>query len=261
MHRILKIVVGMIFSATALLSISNTACATSSSIGAPTFKWSTSEPIVGRDFEKFKIAQLAKLPRNAMLEITGLYSAAEQQAAGNPVPNLGLARATKSAAFFAPSIQSSRIKLASALVTDDGFTEVSKQMAPFAAISFADVPMTKPSQGMTSLIKSMPILFPINKVVRHPNPAVSAYLARVTASLKSSGRRAMLIGYADRRGANEMNMRLATQRAESIRAELIKLGVPISQIEISTQSGQDETSTDDSINGRQLRRRVEILIF
>jgi outer membrane protein OmpA-like peptidoglycan-associated protein len=265
MLRISRIVVGVISGATALLSISNTACATSNSVGAPTFKWSSSEPIIGRDFEKFKKTQLAKLPpkspHNAALEITGLYSAAEQQAAGNPVPNLGLARAAKTAAFFAPSIQSNRIKLASALVTDDGFTEVTKKMAPFAAISFADVPMKKLAPNAAPSIKPMPILFPINKVIRHPNPAVSAYLAKVAASLKSSGRRTMLIGYADRRGATEINIRLATQRAESIRAELIKLGVSANQIDISTQSAADKTSTDDSINARQLRRRVEILVL
>ena len=58
-----------------------------------------------------------------------------------------------------------------------------------------------------------------------------------------------------------MNFRLATQRAESIHAELASLGVPTSQIDISTQSGSDMAATDDSMNGRQMGRRVEILVF
>ena len=245
--------------------MSSNAWAASNRVGAPTFKWSASEPIVGRDFAKFRNAQLAKLPRHAALEVTGLYSAAEQQAAGNPTPNLGLLRAAKISAFFLAVVPSDRIKLASAIVNDDGFTEATKKMAPFAAISFADVPLINSSQTATSSLrprpKPIPILFPINKVTRHANAAVDAYLTKVATLLKSSGRRAKLIGYADRRGANEMNMRLAAQRAESIHAELTNLGVPTSQIDISTQSGSDMASTDDSMNGRQMGRRVEILVL
>ena len=250
-----------------MLARSISAWSASTRVGAPTFKWSASEPIVGRDFAKFRNAQLAKLPRDAALEVTGLYSAAEQQAAGNPTPNLGLLRAAKISAFFLTVVPSDRIKLASALVNDDGFTEATKKMAPFAAISFADVPLINSSQTATSSLrpkpspKPIPILFPINKVTRHANAAVNAYLTKVATLLKSSGHRAMLIGYADRRGANEMNLRLTTQRAESIRAELTSLGVPTSQINIATQSGSDMTAIDDSMNGRQMGRRVEILVF
>lgn len=264
MQKILKIVIGVI-----LWTVVFTASAAVNGGGSITFKWSDAEPIVGRNFAQFKKSELAKLPRGAALEITGLYSPSEQQAAGNPVPNLGLVRAAKAAALFAPSIPSNRIKLSSALVSDDGFTEVTKKMAPFAAVSFADVPITSASEkNAFSFIsfKPIPILFPINKVIRHSNPAVSGYLKNLAAFLKASDRRVMLVGFTDRRGVSETNLRLATQRAESIRDELIMLGVPAKQIDISTKSASDSTSSDptssdDSINGRQLNRRVEIFII
>jgi outer membrane protein OmpA-like peptidoglycan-associated protein len=256
MHRILKIVTGVV-----LCTVVFNASAAVNGDGPITFKWSDAEPIVGRNFAKFKKAELVKLQSGAVLEITGLYSSAEQQAAGNPVPNLGIVRATKTAALLAPSIQSNRIKLSSALVSDDGFTEVTKKMAPFAAVSFADVPIISARAKNAFSDKPIPILFPINKVIRHSNPCVSGYLKKVAAFLKTSDRRAMLVGLTDRRGANEMNLRLATQRAESIRDELIMLGVPAKQIDISTKSAPDPTSRDDSINGRQLNRRVEIFII
>ncbi len=256
MHRRLKIIAGVI-----LCAVACTASAVTKSGDTITFKWSDAEPIIGRTFAQFKKAELAKLPRGSALEITGLYSSAEQQAAGNPVPNLGLVRAAKAAALFAPSIPSSRIKLSSALVTDDGFTEVTKKMAPFATLSFADVSITSASKKNTFKVKPIPILFPINKVIRHSNPAVSDYLKKVAAFLKAGDRRAMLLGLTDRRGANEVNLRLATQRAESVRDELIMLGVLANRIDISTKSAPDPTSSDDSINGRQLNRRVEIFII
>ena len=261
MHRILKIVIGVI-----LWTVVFTASAAVNGGGAITFKWSDAEPIIGRNFALFKKLELAKLQTGAVMEITGLYSSAEQQAAGNPIPNLGLVRATKAAALFAPSIQSNRIKLLSALVTDDGFTEVTKKMAPFAAVSFADVPITSAREKIAFPVKPIPILFPINKVIRHLNPGASGYLKKLAAFLKAGDRRAMLVGFTDRRGVNEVNLRLATQRAESIRDELIMLGVPAKQIDISTKSASnstssDPTSSDDSINGRQLNRRVEIFII
>lgn len=252
----------MVAASAPLLFISTTASPRNTNAGAPTFKWSSSDPIVGRDFGKFKKITLAKLPRNAALEITGLYSAAEQQAAGNPVPNLGLTRAVKVAALFAPSITGNKIKIASALVTDDGFTDATKKMAPFSAVSFADVALIKLPKVAGAPVTAMPILFPINKVNRHPNPRVSNYLRKFAESLKSNQRRVMLVGYADRRGANETNLQLAKQRAESIRAELVTLGVSASQIDVSAQSGNaDDAPKDDGINARQLRRRVEVIVL
>jgi outer membrane protein OmpA-like peptidoglycan-associated protein len=256
MHRRQKIIAGII-----LWAVVSAASAAVNGSDPLTFKWSDAEPIVGRNFAQFIKAELAKLQRGAALEITGLYSSAEQQAAGNPVPNLGLARAAKAAALFARSIPSNRIKLSSALVSDDGFTEVTKKMAPFAAVSFAGTPITSAREKSAFSIQPIPVLFPINKVIRHPNPAVSDYLRKVAAFLQVNDRRAMLVGLTDRRGANEVNLRLATQRAESIRDELIMLGVSANRIDISAKSAPDPTSSDDSINGRQLNRRVEIFII
>jgi OmpA family len=261
MRIILKIVATMIAASAIFLLWSTTVWAKNTNVGAPTFKWSSSDPITGRDFRKFKTTTLTKLPRNTALEITGLYSAAEQQAAGNPSPNLGIARAAKVAALFVPSINSNKIKIASALVTDDGFTDATKKMAPFSAVSFAEVALTKSLRASVPAIASVPILFPINMINRHPNPRVSAYLRQIAELLKPNQRRVMLIGYSDRRGASETNLRLANQRAESIRAELTKLGVSASQIDISVQSRTDDAPQDDSINARQLRRRVEIIVL
>lgn len=259
MHKKLKIFAGIF-----VWVVFSTACTSSAATNlqdAITFKWSDAEPIIGRKFDQFKKTKLAKLQRGNAIEITGLYSSAEQQAAGKPVPNLGLVRAAKAAALLAPSISSNRIKLSSALVADDGFTEVTKKMAPFAALSFADVPMASSHKNIAASVKPIPILFPINKVIRHPNSAVSAYLKKVSEVLKKSGRHAMLVGLTDRRGASEMNSRLATQRAESIRDELIMLGIDAGQIDVLTQSVSGSISGDDSMNARQLSRRVEIFII
>ncbi len=232
-----------------------------------TFKWADDTPIVGRTFAAYKKAELAKLHSGETLEITGLYSAAEQIAAGNPAPNLGLARAAKTAALFAPSNQkkSSRrpkpMKLTSGLVTDDSFSEITKKMAPFASVSFGIAPMPRPHADDSRLQIPTDILFPISKVKRHPNLETSAFLERLAGSLKTGTKRVVLTGFADSRGSSDTNLRLAKQRAESVKQELIKLGVATDRIEIATNSNPAHVPTsivDDSIEGRQRNRRVEV---
>jgi outer membrane protein OmpA-like peptidoglycan-associated protein len=261
MFRTSKIFAGVMLCFVFHAAFSINVFAATHNAGAITFKWSDDEPIVGRDFARFKTTELAKLQNNAALEIIGLYSAAEQQAAGNPSPNLGLTRATKAAALWVSSIPSNRIRLSSALVADDGFTEVTKKMAPFAAVSLDKVPMKSARENSAWSAKPAPVLFPINKVIRHPNPVVGSYLKKVASILKSSGRRAILVGFADRRGRTGTNLRLATQRAELIRAELTQLGVSPRQIDISTSNVVAPDPQDDSMDARQQSRRVEIFIL
>ncbi len=239
-----------------------------------TFKWADDTPIVGRTFPAYKKAELQKLRRGETLEITGLYSAQEQLAAGNPAPNLGLARAAKTAALFAPpnrnrpsipSLRSRPIKLMSGLVTDDNFSEISKKIAPFASVSFATAAMPSPQANDSWLNGPTVILFPIRKAKRHPNLQISAYLRTLAAALKTDKKRVTLTGFADTRGSSDMNLRLAKQRAESVKQELTKLGAPVDQIEISTkikpaevQPGPHNDGADNSIGGRQRNRRVEV---
>ena len=233
-----------------------------------TFKWADDTPIVGRTFAAYKKAELQKLRRGETLEITGLYSAQEQIAAGNPAPNLGLARAAKTAALFTPPNRnqlSRPIKLMSGLVADDNFSEISKKMAPFASVSFGTVATPRTLANDSRLNSPTVILFPISKVKRHPNPQISAYLRTLAAALNTDKKRVMLTGFADARGSSDMNLRLAEQRAESVKQELIKLGAPADRIEISTKIKPTEVppdlandGADDSIEGRQRNRRVEV---
>ncbi len=232
-----------------------------------TFKWADDTPIVGRTFAAYKKAELAKLQSGETLEITGLYSAAEQIAAGNPEPNLGLARAAKTAALFAPSNgkklsrQHKPIKLTSGLVTDDSFSEITKKMAPFASVSFGTAPTPRPQAVDSRLKIPAVILFPISRVKRHPNSEISVFLKMLAGSLKTDTKRVLLTGFADSRGSSDTNLRLAKQRAESVKHELIKLGVPTDRIEIATNIKPADVLTsvvDDSIEGRQRNRRVEV---
>jgi outer membrane protein OmpA-like peptidoglycan-associated protein len=102
--------------------------------GPLSFMWADPGPIMSSAFTEYKRAEIAKLGATEQLEIIGLYSAAEQITAGNPTPNLGLARAEKTAALFADAIPKDRLKLSAKIVADDSQTEATKRAGFFASV-------------------------------------------------------------------------------------------------------------------------------
>jgi OmpA-OmpF porin, OOP family len=116
--------------------------------GPISFMWADPGPIMSSAFADYKKGEIAKLKENEQLEIIGLYSAAEQTTAGNPTPNVGLARAEKTAALFSDSLPKERTKLSARLVTDDTAAEANKRANFFASVEIRGVPgsVAKPAQ-------------------------------------------------------------------------------------------------------------------
>ncbi len=68
-------------------------------------------------------------------------------------------------------------------------------------------------------------------------------------------------GYADHRGNSDVNQRLSVQRANRVKAELVKLGVPEEHISVKSygdKRNQKSTSVDEALRSE---RRVEIKIL
>jgi outer membrane protein OmpA-like peptidoglycan-associated protein len=110
-----------------------------------------------------------------------------------------------------------------------------------------------------SKTKPVRVLFPIRKAKRHPNEAVTRQLQAIADQLKVSGR-AIVTGFTDERGGEDMNMNLAQRRAESVREELIALGAPAALIDVMAVGPQTPLASNDTIMGRQLNRRVDITL-
>ncbi|MEQ9200352.1 MAG: OmpA family protein, partial [Rhodospirillales bacterium] len=88
-----------------------------------------------------------------------------------------------------------------------------------------------------------------SEVVR--TAAANAKIGKIT--------RLMATGHADRSGTNRYNLALSERRAESVRAELVRQGIPADQIVI-TFKGEAEplVPTEDGVREPQ-NRRVEII--
>lgn len=70
------------------------------------------------------------------------------------------------------------------------------------------------------------------------------------------GHTVQLVGRADPRGNEEYNLGLGTQRADSVRAYLQRLGVSTRQLSETTRGALDATGTDEA--GWQVDRRVDL---
>jgi peptidoglycan-associated lipoprotein len=70
------------------------------------------------------------------------------------------------------------------------------------------------------------------------------------------GHTVQLVGRADPRGTEEYNLGLGTQRADSVRAYLQRLGVSTHQLSETTRGALDATGTDEA--GWRLDRRVDL---
>ena len=86
-------------------------------------------------------------------------------------------------------------------------------------------------------------------------------LSQAAMNYRNSGQAALEIdGYADRAGTDDYNQKLSQRRAESVRQELIELGVPKTALSINAfGETRPKVETADGVREPQ-NRRVEILI-
>jgi outer membrane protein OmpA-like peptidoglycan-associated protein len=253
------------------------------------FMWGDAGPIESPAFVEFKKAQLAKLGTNGKLEIVGFYSAAEQAGTAKSAINLGQARAEQTAALFADSLPKERIKVSSKIVTDDAATEAAKRAGFFASVDIrnsSDAPSetvtasaskampstvstaAKPSvapvptpvvtpTASNAEIPSTPIRFQAVLGTRNKDIATDAYLKQVAARIRA-GAQATITGYTDSQGDEALNQKLAARRATSVRTELIAMGATASRIQTAGKGSENAVGDNNTDEGRQRNRRVEI---
>ncbi len=91
------------------------------------------------------------------------------------------------------------------------------------------------------------------------SPGDRAVLDQIATCLTAGalkGKTVDLIGRADPRGTEEYNLGLGSRRASSVSSYLTRLGVPQTQLGVTTRGALDATGSDES--GWQQDRRVDI---
>jgi OmpA-OmpF porin, OOP family len=104
------------------------------------------------------------------------------------------------------------------------------------------------------------IHFPYGSTRRVDDDAIDTYLSELTRALVASRGHIVLIGHTDNIGDSASNQRMALQRAQHIKAILVKKGAASSQITCKSMGERQPLATNDNPTGRYKNRRVEVRI-
>jgi len=95
----------------------------------------------------------------------------------------------------------------------------------------------------------------VPETVRMRLDAVAAVLVNERPDVKVE-----IIGHTDSVGSAEYNQVLSEKRADSVKAYLVARGIPAERISIAGYGESRPRSSNDTIEGRRLNRRVEIKV-
>ena len=104
------------------------------------------------------------------------------------------------------------------------------------------------------------ILFPFNSTEILPDGKTN--LQQLASSLdKYPNSDILIVGHTDSVGTDAYNMDLSQRRAQAASAYLQSLGVPASRLQTAGRGESEPIATNDTDEGRQRNRRVEIAIY
>jgi outer membrane protein OmpA-like peptidoglycan-associated protein len=91
-------------------------------------------------------------------------------------------------------------------------------------------------------------------------PGAYATLDRLATALREkSGRKVLIEGHTDNVGSDANNQGLSERRAQSVQAALMQRDVPRSQMSAHGKGENFPIASNDSVDGRQSNRRVELI--
>ncbi|MFN8357010.1 MAG: OmpA family protein [Spirosomataceae bacterium] len=70
----------------------------------------------------------------------------------------------------------------------------------------------------------------------------------------------LLAGHADNVGPDDLNLRLSQKRADAVKAQLTKAGIPSEQIVVEAKGETMPKASNDTPDGRKANRRVELVV-
>jgi outer membrane protein OmpA-like peptidoglycan-associated protein len=121
------------------------------------------------------------------------------------------------------------------------------------------VEVTRPSEGEISLRLTSDVLFDFNSSALRPESR-STLRELANNFSRYPDNRIVVEGHTDSIGSEQYNQRLSEQRAANVADYLIDNGVPASNIIVYGYGELRPKATNDTAEGRQLNRRVEIHI-
>ena len=136
--------------------------------------------------------------------------------------------------------------------------KMDKQKRELEALENAKVEAINDGEALKVTFESG-ILFATGQSVL--NPASRSALTKFANSLKANpDTEISIIGHTDNTGSDELNNRLSVERAVSVKSFLMSQGVVESRMATTGMGRYQPTATNDTAEGRQQNRRVEVFI-
>lgn len=215
------------------------------------FNWSSPLAVKGEGFKAYRDSINSSLKDNEILEITGCYRLSEKNT-GNE-ENLGIARAKEIRKLF-PEIPDEKIRLLSAVIDE----KPGEKTGLFASALFNNALNQK---QVKEIANTALIYFSPNSVKKLNSKEIEAYLDEVAEVVKVSGEKVSLSGHTDNIGPDQANLILGQNRADMIKAYLLKKGVPAGQIISDSKGEKMPFVPNTSRENRAKNRRVELKII
>lgn len=131
--------------------------------------------------------------------------------------------------------------------------------APVPVAQPAAAPAPAPAPAASPLVRSFLVFFDFNRSDITADARKVITQAADNAKKAGSTTRINLTGHADRSGSAQYNLRLSQRRADAVKAELVKLGVPAGDI-TTVAKGESDPLVPTADGVREPRnRRVEIV--
>jgi len=219
--------------------------------GPLVFDWNSDKAITNDLWPDQKNEILLGLSDGKILRIVGPYFSDEVN--NTTFPDLGLARADAVRQLLLDSIPSDKMEIASKLVN---FLEDAKTKSFGGTVLNW---MTR-NENIQEIDNKSLIYFPYNSTKKLENANINDHLVRVAEALKGNDKTVSLTGHTDNKGRPSYNKSLALQRAKAMKNILVGLGVEANRITVASQGESQPIETNDTEEGRQKNRRVELEI-
>ena len=219
---------------------------TTNNDGSLLFNWNSDIAHENEYWSTKKTNILSGTADGKILKILGPYFKEEGK-------EMGIKRAKAAYAKLSDKINAKKVEFGSKLVA---YYEGAKTK-PFSGTDYSWLIR---NDNITEVDNKALIYFPTNSTKKLSNINIINYLKDITNSLKKNNKKVYLSGHSDNRGSSIANKKLALGRANSIKNELVNLGIDSSRI-TTVSFGEEKPIASNNTNiGRQKNRRVELEI-
>ena len=214
--------------------------------GSLLFNWGSDVAHENEFWETKKATILSGIADNKILKILGPYFEEEGK-------EMGIKRAKAAYSKLADKVNVKKVEFGSKLVT---YYEGAKTKS----FSGTDYHWLIRNDNITEIDNKALIYFPTNSTKKISNITIKNYLKDIVRSLKDNNKKVYLSGHSDNRGNAKLNKNLALGRANAIKAELIRLGLSADRISTISYGEEKPIASNNTKEGQQKNRRVELEI-